>query len=150
MGMSNPGAIVLGHWANLRQANDAARSLEAASGGNWLLDGAAKRLHSPDGRSLDLCRDDVVVLRCLLAHHGAVCDRNELLAHLGDGYRHQTDARFNALLCRLRQKLVNFDYSLRIHSWRSRGYAFVGPAVRTAEDSGGKAPASGRDRAATR
>lgn len=96
----------------------------------WSLDPIAQRLHAPDGESLPLSKDEVTVLLQLLEQPAAVFDRDDIVAHLGMDHRNYPDARLNALLCRLRQKLLNFHHSLRLHSWRSRGYAFVGPTVR--------------------
>lgn len=96
----------------------------------WLLDPVAQRLHAPDGETLALAKDEVAVLRHLIEQPGAVFDRDDIVAQLCMGQRGYPEARLNALLCRLRQKLLNFHHSLRLHSWRSRGYAFVGPTVR--------------------
>lgn len=105
-----------------------------AGDSGWHLDPALKRLQSPDGDALDLAGDEFAVLRRLLDPPGAVCDRDDILAHLGEHqHRYDTDARLNALLCRLRQKLLNFHHSLRIHTWRSRGYAFAGPPIAVAD-----------------
>jgi two-component system OmpR family response regulator len=96
----------------------------------WQLDHARRLLLAPDGRTLGLTQQDVLLLALLATRPGQVCSRSEVVAALGIEYLSSPDSRINMMMSRLRQRLSGFDVALHIQTWRNAGYSFVGPAVR--------------------
>ncbi len=95
----------------------------------WQLDQQRRLLLAPDGRTLSLTQQDVLVLALLAARPGQICNRSEVVAALGIEYLSSPDSRINMMLSRLRLKLASFDTALHIQTWRNVGYSFVGPSL---------------------
>ena len=95
----------------------------------WQLDQRRRLLHAPDGRTLGLTQQDVMMLVLLAARHGQICNRSEVVAALGIEYLSSPDSRINMMLSRLRLKLASFDGALHIQTWRNVGYSFAGPRL---------------------
>jgi DNA-binding response OmpR family regulator len=108
----------------------APQSINAKTYEGWQLDPALRVLIAPDRRRLELTPQDVQTLSLLLSRPGQVCDRSEVVACLGMDFLNTPNSRVNMVMSRLRQKLLSFDPSLRIQTWRNEGYSFVGPGFK--------------------
>jgi DNA-binding response OmpR family regulator len=108
----------------------APQSINADTNEGWQLDPALRVLIAPDRRRLELTPQDVQTLSLLLSRPGQVCDRSEVVACLGMDFLNTPNSRVNMVMSRLRQKLLSFDPSLRIQTWRNEGYSFVGPGFK--------------------
>jgi two-component system aerobic respiration control protein ArcA len=96
--------------------------------GGWRLNLGSRLLTAPDGRELELTPQEARTLNLLLSQPGVIFHRTDVLKTLGIDFAGVPDSRINMVMSRLRLKLITFDDSLRIKTWRNAGYNFVGPA----------------------
>ncbi|MFN5350820.1 MAG: response regulator transcription factor [Polaromonas sp.] len=96
----------------------------------WQFDTQLRLVISPDGLQLSLTPQDVKILRVLHDNPGAVFSRKQIIQSLQIEFMSDPDGRINMMVSRLRQKLIEFDPSLRIQTWRNLGYSYVGPKLR--------------------
>lgn len=101
----------------------------------WQLDRATRRLRDPKCNSLELNEAEARVLAYLVHHRTQVRDRSDIVHAFGLVTDDFTSVRLNTLMCRLQQKLLNFDHTLRIKTWRSSGYVYVGPNIDLLQDA---------------
>lgn len=87
--------------------------------GDWVL-------CDPTGRTLKLTSNERAFLACLLASHGQVVTRNELLARLEGDMGDADPKRLDVIASRLRRKSEQADMRLPLHVVRGVGYQFAG------------------------
>lgn len=100
----------------------------------WRLNRVNRALHGPDGRSLELTAQELCVLDFLLEEPGITRSRSDLVGRLGFDFMHFPEGRTNTVISRLRQKLTGFSMQLRIMTFRSHGYSYVGPDIAIVQD----------------
>ena len=93
----------------------------------WVLDIAKRILLSPRNRQLDMTPQEIQMLLILVNHPGVILGRKDIVDALAYKNVDFPEARVNTAMYRLRHKLMEFDDSLRIQTWRNRGYSFIGP-----------------------
>ena len=97
----------------------------------WRFSESSRLLTTPDQNNLELTTLEAVTFKTMLQFRGSVCPREKLHEVLGFSGLDLNDIRLNTLISRLRRRLVQFNPELRIVTWRNKGYAYVGPPVRT-------------------
>lgn len=100
----------------------------------WKLNRIHRTLHGPDGRTLELTAQELCALDFLLEEPGITRSRSDLVGRLGFDFMHFPEGRTNTVISRLRQKLTGFSNKLRILTFRSQGYSYVGPDIAIIED----------------
>lgn len=119
------------HSVERRAAYDASPPAAPA----WRLETANRSLFDPKCNRLELSEAETGVLAYLARHRTQVCDRADIVHEFGVATDNDASARLNTLMCRLQQKLLNFDHTLRIKYWRSSGYVYVGPDIELQQDA---------------
>jgi len=105
------------------------RIMPAAEKYCWRLETRSRLLTSPENDQLYLTPQDIRIFQLLLGGTPDIFSRNRIIEALGIEYTHTPDARINMMMSRLRQKLVNFNPSLIIRTWRNSGYSYSGPRI---------------------
>ena len=94
----------------------------------WSFNLTARKLLSPDGRTLALTRAEYELLRALVEHPGEVMSRDRLLANVTHRTWDPSDRTIDVLVRRLRQKLepdpTDPDIIVTAHG---EGYVFAAP-----------------------
>jgi len=93
----------------------------------WQLDSRMRILTAPNGKKLSLTSQDIKIIQLLHVRPSEIFSRKQIVQALGIEYLSAPDARINMMISRLRQKLLDFDASLAIQTWRNEGYSYVGP-----------------------
>lgn len=96
----------------------------------WQFDTQLRLLISPAGLKLSLTPQDVKILRLLHDKPAEIFSREQIIKTLDIEFISQPDGRINMMVSRLRQKLTEFDPTLRIQTWRNTGYAYIGPKLK--------------------
>lgn len=106
-----------------------ARLYLADAEAHWRFSESSRLLSSPDQIQLELTTLEALTFKTMLKTRGEICPRETLHQVLGFSGLELNDIRLNTLMSRLRRRLLEFDPSLRIVTWRNKGYAYVGPSV---------------------
>lgn len=100
--------------------------LDATASAAWRLTEGDWVLCDSTGRTLKLTSNERAFLACLLASHGQVVTRNELLARLEGDMGDADPKRLDVIASRLRRKSEQADMRLPLHVVRGVGYQFAG------------------------
>lgn len=110
-----------------------ARLSVAGNQARWRFSESSRLLTTPDQNTLELTTLEALTFLTMLQSRGSICPREKLHEVLGFSGLDLNDIRLNTLISRLRRRLVQFNPELRIVTWRSKGYAYVGPLVLVAK-----------------
>lgn len=101
--------------------------LGAQAGDCWVIDSRQQRLCLPDGRLLELSRNECLVLQCLETAPQQTASRQLLAECLGASYLTYDERRLEAIVSRLRRKIADFaGREAPIRALRNKGYLFTG------------------------
>lgn len=104
-------------------------------GDAWVLDFAAWRLQSPQGRLMSLTSNELVLLRALIVAAGEVVSRETLLQLFYRRCDASANRALDAIVLRLRRKTrSHFECELPLRTKHGSGYMFTAGALATPED----------------
>lgn len=103
---------------------------------NWVLNTQTNILISIKSDLLHLTKSDTKLLLALLEKPGKIVTRGQIGEALDFKSQKQSDYRLNTIICRLREKLADFDSELSIQTFRGTGYAFIGPKIEIKPEDG--------------
>lgn len=96
----------------------------------WRLELGPRRLHLPDGTSVSLSQQDLLVLRCLMAVPGENISRRQIIQALGGDYLSYDQRRLDTQMRRLRRKVFeSAGAELPVNTLRNSGYCFYAEAL---------------------
>lgn len=99
----------------------------APAGDCWVIDSQRQMLGLPDGRFLELSRNECLVLQCLQRAPDQTASRQSLAEGLGVNYMTYDERRLEAIVSRLRRKIATFTgREAPIRALRNKGYLFTG------------------------
>ena len=99
----------------------------APAGDCWVIDSRRQMLGLPDGRFLELSRNEYLVLQCLQRAPDQTASRQALAEALGVNYMTYDERRLEAIVSRLRRKIATFaGREAPIRALRNKGYLFTG------------------------
>lgn len=99
----------------------------APVGDCWVIDPQRQMLGLPDGRFLELSRNEYLVLECLQRAPDQTASRQSLAEGLGVNYLTYDERRLEAIVSRLRRKISTFaGREAPIRALRNKGYLFTG------------------------
>lgn len=99
----------------------------APAGDCWVIDSQRQMLGLPDGRFLELSRNEYLVLQCLQRAPDQTASRQSLAEGLGVNYMTYDERRLEAIVSRLRRKIAAFaGREAPIRALRNKGYLFTG------------------------
>jgi len=103
-------------------------SMQVAPPGDcWVIDSQRQMLGLPDGRFLELSRNEYLVLECLQRAPDQTASRRSLAEGLGVNYMTYDERRLEAIVSRLRRKISMFaGRDAPIRALRNKGYLFTG------------------------
>ena len=91
----------------------------------WLLDSAQLELTAPDGKVIPLTHSEYCILRVAANTHGKLVSRKTLIGALGQNHLHYDERCLEALISRLRRKLVSCTQdNFLLRGVRGQGYLF--------------------------
>lgn len=93
----------------------------------WVIDSQRQMLGLPDGRFLELSRNEYLVLQCLQRAPDQTASRQSIAEGLGVNYMTYDERRLEAIVSRLRRKISTFaGREAPIRALRNKGYLFTG------------------------
>lgn len=93
----------------------------------WVIDSQQQTLRLPDGRVLELSRNECLVLECMHRAPEQMASRQLLAESLGANYLTYDERRLEAIVSRLRRKIARLaGREAPIRALRNRGYLFTG------------------------
>lgn len=96
----------------------------------WRLELGPRRLHLPDGISVPLSQQDLLVLRCLMETPGESISRRRIIQALGGDYLSYDQRRLDTQMRRLRRKVLDSGGTeLPVNTVRNSGYCFYAEAL---------------------
>lgn len=96
----------------------------------WILDCRVHELIAPDDRRLLLSVYEFKILKLLASSKNQPVNYENLLNEMGASIVLSSGGRVYTWMKRFRDKLQRFDKSLKIQTWRNRGYSYLGPELK--------------------
>lgn len=92
---------------------------------HWRLELGPRRLQLPDGTTVSLSQQDLLVLHCLMETPGESISRRQIIQALGGDYLSYDQRRLDTQMRRLRRKVLeNGGQPLPVNTVRNGGYCF--------------------------
>lgn len=97
---------------------------------DWVLDAGPRQLFVPNGATVALSQQDLVVLRCLMSTPQTSISRRQIVEALGADYLDYDQRRLDTQMRRLRRRIEAVsERPLPVKTLRSSGYCFFEPAL---------------------
>lgn len=96
---------------------------------SWRLELGPRRLQVPNGPTIALSQQDLLVLHCLMENPGQSISRKQIIQALGGDYLSYDQRRLDTQMRRLRRKVLEASaQELPVNTLRNSGYCFYAEA----------------------